>query len=48
MNTASPTPARKTSQKPPRSRAREFALQALYQHLVGRQEAESIDQFLEQ
>jgi N utilization substance protein B len=36
---------RKTSSKPPRSRAREFALQALYQHLVGRQDAESIDQF---
>lgn len=28
-----------------RSRAREFALQALYQHLVGRNEAESIDAF---
>ena len=39
-----PTP-RKTSAKPPRSRAREFAVQALYQHLVGRQDAESIDQF---
>lgn len=38
-------PARKSSAKPPRSRAREFALQALYQHLVGRQAAESIDQF---
>jgi transcription antitermination protein NusB len=38
-------PARKTSAKPPRSRAREFAVQALYQHLVGRQDAESIDQF---
>jgi transcription antitermination protein NusB len=37
--------ARKTSAKPPRSRAREFALQALYQHLVGRQDAKSIDQF---
>jgi N utilization substance protein B len=36
---------RKTSAKPPRSRAREFAVQALYQHLVGRQDAESIDQF---
>ena len=45
MSTAAPAPARKTSQKPPRSRAREFALQALYQHLVGRQEAETIDQF---
>lgn len=38
-------PARKSSAKPPRSRAREFALQALYQHLVGRQDAQSIDQF---
>ena len=28
-----------------RSRAREFALQALYQHLVGRNEADSIDAF---
>ena len=45
MSTAAPAPARKTSQKAPRSRAREFALQALYQHLVGRQEAETIDQF---
>jgi transcription antitermination protein NusB len=36
---------RKTSAKPPRSRAREFAVQALYQHLVGKQDAESIDQF---
>ncbi|MBI5277317.1 MAG: transcription antitermination factor NusB [Burkholderiales bacterium] len=36
---------RKTSAKPARSRAREFALQALYQHLVGRQDTESIDQF---
>ena len=36
---------RKSSAKPARSRAREFALQALYQHLVGRQDAESIDQF---
>jgi N utilization substance protein B len=39
------TPARKTSSKPPRSRAREFAVQALYQHLVGGQDAESIDLF---
>ena len=38
-------PPRKTSTKPPRSRAREFAVQALYQHLVGQQDAESIDQF---
>jgi len=39
------TVPRKTATKPPRSRAREFAVQALYQHLVGRQDAESIDQF---
>ena len=39
------TGARKASAKPPRSRAREFALQALYQHLVGHNDAESIDQF---
>lgn len=39
------TPPRKSATKPPRSRAREFAVQALYQHLVGRQDAESIDQF---
>jgi len=37
------TGARKASAKSARSRAREFALQALYQHLVGRNEAESID-----
>lgn len=36
---------RKTSAKPPRSRAREFAVQALYQHLVGGQDAASIDEF---
>jgi N utilization substance protein B len=39
------TGARKASAKPPRTRAREFALQALYQHLVGRNDAESIDVF---
>jgi N utilization substance protein B len=39
------TAPRKTSAKPPRSRAREFAVQALYQHLVGGQDPESIDQF---
>lgn len=39
------TAPRKSSTKPPRSRAREFAVQALYQHLVGRQDAEAIDQF---
>ena len=39
------TGARKASAKSDRSRAREFALQALYQHLVGRNEPESIDHF---
>jgi N utilization substance protein B len=39
------TGARKASAKSSRSRAREFALQALYQHLVGRNEAASIDAF---
>ena len=39
------TGARKASAKSNRSRAREFALQALYQHLVGRNDAASIDQF---
>jgi N utilization substance protein B len=36
---------RKTATKAPRSRAREFAVQGLYQHLVGKQDAESIDVF---
>ena len=43
-----PAPAagtRKSSAKPARSRSREFALQALYQHLVGRNEAADIDVF---
>jgi N utilization substance protein B len=39
------TGARKASAKSARSRAREFALQALYQHQVGRNDAESIDEF---
>jgi N utilization substance protein B len=39
------TGARKASAKSGRSRAREFALQALYQHLVGRNAAEAIDSF---
>jgi N utilization substance protein B len=39
------TGARKAAAKSNRSRAREFALQALYQHLVGRNDAASIDQF---
>ena len=47
MSTApAPTPGtRKSSAKPARSRSREFALQALYQHLVGRNEASDIDVF---
>jgi N utilization substance protein B len=36
---------RKSSAKPARSRSREFALQALYQHMVGRNEASDIDSF---
>ena len=39
------TGARKASAKSNRTRAREFALQALYQHLVGRNEAAAIDSF---
>ena len=39
------TGARKAGSKSVRSRAREFALQALYQHLVGRNDATSIDVF---
>ncbi|MBX3654481.1 MAG: transcription antitermination factor NusB [Ramlibacter sp.] len=39
------TGARKAAAKSNRSRAREFALQALYQHLVGGNEATAIDAF---
>jgi N utilization substance protein B len=39
------TGARKASSKSARTRAREFALQGLYQHLVGGNEAEAIDRF---
>ena len=39
------TGARKAGSKSGPSRAREFALQALYQHLVGRNEATAIDLF---
>jgi N utilization substance protein B len=39
------TGARKASAKSARSRSREFALQALYQSLVGRNEATDIDVF---
>lgn len=37
--------ARKAADKSARTRAREFALQALYQHLVGRNDAGDIDAF---
>lgn len=36
---------RKTTEKSGRTRAREFALQALYQHIVGRNDAGDIDAF---
>jgi N utilization substance protein B len=39
------TGARKAGSKSPRSRAREFALQALYQKLVGQNEVSDIDIF---
>ena len=39
------TGGRKASAKSSRSRAREFALQGLYQHLVGHNEAVAIDAF---
>ncbi|MEZ5647356.1 MAG: transcription antitermination factor NusB [Burkholderiaceae bacterium] len=39
------TKPRKAADKSARTRAREFALQALYQHLVGRNEATDIDTF---
>ena len=51
MNNMTDTPAdnapkaRKASDKSARTRAREFALQALYQHIVGRNEATDIDLF---
>ena len=40
-----PAPARKSSTKSARSRAREFALEALYQVLVGRNEPAAVDAF---
>ncbi|MDR0458153.1 MAG: transcription antitermination factor NusB [Burkholderiaceae bacterium] len=40
-----PAGTRKSSQKPPRSRAREFVLQGLYQYLVSGSDAASIDAF---
>ena len=39
------TGARKAGSKSARSRAREFALQALYQHLIGKNQLEDIDSF---
>ncbi|MFM2111625.1 MAG: transcription antitermination factor NusB [Pseudomonadota bacterium] len=39
------TGVRKAASKPPRSRAREFALQALYQHLIGQQNVDKIDMY---
>ena len=47
MSTTPPQPSapRKAAAKSARTRAREFALQALYQHLVGRNEAPAIDAF---
>ncbi|MBA4262887.1 MAG: transcription antitermination factor NusB [Comamonadaceae bacterium] len=49
MNNTSPTTPtpkpRKAADKSARTRAREFALQALYQHLVGRNAAVDIDAF---
>jgi transcription antitermination protein NusB len=45
MNDQSPVKPRKAADKSARTRAREFALQALYQHLVGRNPATDIDSF---
>jgi len=45
MNPNTPSTPRKSAAKSGRSRAREFALQALYQHLVGRNETGAIDAF---
>ena len=39
------TGVRKAASKAPRSRSREFALQGLYQHIVGRNDATSLDMF---
>lgn len=39
------TGVRKAASKSARSRSREFVLQALYQHLVGQNEADAIDAF---
>jgi N utilization substance protein B len=45
MSGRTSTGARKASGKSDRTRAREFALQGLYQHLVGHNDAEAIDHF---
>jgi len=45
MNEQSPAKPRKAADKSARTRAREFALQALYQHMVGRNDAGDIDAF---
>jgi transcription antitermination protein NusB len=43
--TNAPRTHKKAAEKSGRTRAREFALQALYQHLVGRNDAAAIDAF---
>ena len=40
-----PKPQFKAAIRSPRTRAREFAMQALYQHLVGQNSSEAIDAF---
>ncbi len=45
MSAAPAAAARKPAAKSARTRAREFALQALYQHLVGRNDAAAIDAY---
>ena len=40
-----PTPKFKSAPRSARTRAREFAVQALYQHLVGQNSVEAIDNF---
>ena len=42
---SAPKTARKAADKSARTRAREFALQALYQHIVGRNPSDDIDAF---
>jgi transcription antitermination protein NusB len=44
-DTPPPAKPRKAADKSARTRAREFALQALYQHMVGRNDAGDIDRF---